>query len=136
MTENFFTTQSLSDLPRVAAEVLSITFPRKIFALHGEMGAGKTTFVKALCKELHVTDEVQSPTFALVHEYRTNKEPVFHLDLYRLHSADEALRAGLEEHVDGKNYCFIEWPDYLKDFFPKETVHIYISQNENGSRTI
>lgn len=136
MTDKIFISHTISDLPGIVKQILSEASTHKIFALHGEMGTGKTTLVKAFCSELGVTDEVQSPTFALVHEYNANKEAVFHLDLYRLHSPDEALKAGLEEYITGENYCFIEWPAFLKDFFPAETMHIYIFLNENGSRTI
>ena len=117
----------LNSLAESAPSLLSSFSTQKIFAFHGELGAGKTTFIKALCKELGVNENMSSPSFALVNEYRDQKNnPVYHLDLYRLKSEREALDIGLEEYLDSGNYCFIEWPEIIEHLLPEETVHVYI----------
>lgn len=117
----------LSQLP-VAAEKLFAEYPgARIFAFHGELGAGKTTFIKALCESFGVKDSMSSPSFSLVNEYHDAKNnSVYHFDLYRLKSPQEALDIGLEEYLYSGNYCFIEWPERAEDLLPEETVHVLI----------
>ena len=108
-----------------------------MFAFHGEMGAGKTTFIKTICAALGVEDATSSPTFALVNEYRSGKgEPVYHFDFYRIRSEAEALDMGFEEYVFSGYYCFIEWPEKIPNLLPPGTVQVRISEAENGSRII
>ena len=114
-------------------------FPAKrIFALKGVMGAGKTTLTKALCQEIGVKDVVLSPTFALINEYRTGQgESVYHLDFYRIQSLSEAFDLGYEEYFYSGSYCFIEWPEKIGQLLPSDCVYIDISINNNDlTRTI
>jgi tRNA threonylcarbamoyladenosine biosynthesis protein TsaE len=114
---------------QVAAARLLSEFPdRRVFTFTGDLGAGKTTFIKALCKELKVTDVTSSPTFAVVNEYRTEqKGAVYHFDLYRMKSLSEVFDTGIEEYLYSGNYCFIEWPDRAEDLIPGEAVRVVIN---------
>jgi tRNA threonylcarbamoyladenosine biosynthesis protein TsaE len=119
---------SLADLERLAAQFLGDFSSSRIFAFHGELGAGKTTFIKALCVELGVKDAMSSPSFSLVNEYRDkNGNSIYHFDLYRLKSPEEAFDIGLEEYLYSGKYCFIEWPERAGEIFPEETVHVSIT---------
>ncbi|TND07535.1 MAG: UPF0079 ATP-binding protein [Bacteroidetes bacterium] len=119
---------SVNDLQDLARKMLESSGDRRVFAFSGQMGAGKTTFIKALCKTLGVTDTTSSPTFALVNEYRTkNGEPVYHFDCYRLRKPEEAFDIGFEEYVNSGSYCFIEWPEMLGDLLPEDAVQVNIS---------
>ncbi len=116
-----------------AAKKLLAAFPAtKVFAFHGEMGSGKTTFIKAICRELGVVETMSSPTFALVNEYRTKANVViFHFDFYRLTSEIEGQQAGLQEYLDSGNYCFVEWPEKAPGLLPGQVVNVEITvQNE------
>jgi tRNA threonylcarbamoyladenosine biosynthesis protein TsaE len=120
---------SLSEIPGTAAKFLADFSSSRIFAFHGELGAGKTTFIKALCAELGVKNAMSSPSFSLVNEYHdANHNPVYHFDLYRLKSPEEAFDIGLEEYIYSGNYCFIEWPERAGEIFPEETVHVTITE--------
>ncbi len=100
----------------------------RIFAFYGQMGAGKTTFIKAICSELGVSDIVQSPTFSIINEYKTLAgESVFHFDFYRIRSIIEVFDIGYEDYLYSGNYCFIEWPELVESLLPENTVRIYIS---------
>jgi tRNA threonylcarbamoyladenosine biosynthesis protein TsaE len=127
-----------SDLGMVASQILN-SFPgKRVFALHGTMGAGKTTLIKSLCHELGVTDVVLSPTFALINEYRTREgEPVYHFDFYRIKSLSEAYDMGYEEYFYSNHYCFIEWPEKIEQLLPLGFVYIDIrSGDSDQTRTI
>lgn len=101
------------------------------------MGAGKTTLVSALCRELGSTSVVNSPTFAIINQYDTpSGNPVYHIDLYRLRSIGEALDIGLPEYLDGSAYCFVEWPETAAPLLPDDTCHITIRVHDNGLREI
>ena len=118
---------SLSQLGQVAAEIIRLYPAKRIFALSGSMGAGKTTFIQAVCRVLHVTDIVNSPTFSIVNEYLTESgSSVFHFDLYRLKKPEELLDIGYEEYFFSGNYCFIEWPEMAADLIPDDSVSISI----------
>ncbi len=100
----------------------------RVFAFYGQMGAGKTTFIKAICSELGVSDIVQSPTFSIINEYKTKAgESVFHFDFYRIRSIIEVFDIGYEDYLYSGNYCFIEWPELVESLLPENTVRIYIS---------
>jgi len=108
----------------------------RVFAFYGEMGAGKTTFIKAICRELGVTDNISSPTFALVYEYFSeSKGPIYHFDLYRVKTILELYDLGYEDYFFGGNLCFIEWPEMAGELLPEDAKKVYISINEDGSRT-
>jgi tRNA threonylcarbamoyladenosine biosynthesis protein TsaE len=106
-----------------------------LFAFHGGMGAGKTTFIHALCDELGVTTPVNSPTFSIINEYG-GKRPVYHLDLYRLSDANEAMNAGVEDCLYSGAICFVEWPERAASLLPPDTVHVYLEATGGDKRRI
>lgn len=127
---------TLETLPIVAKELLQFASSHRVFCLHGEMGAGKTTFVKELCKAMGVSDEVQSPTFSIVNEYKSGTgDPVFHFDFYRLKKVEEAYDIGYEDYVFSGQYCFIEWPEKVESLLNFAKADIFIS-SDNHTRTI
>ena len=109
------------ELPQAAKTILDGCAGKKVFAFSGEMGSGKTTIIKAMCRELGLDSKAVSPSFAIVNEY-TGATPVFHIDLFRLNNLNEALDIGIEEYLASGNYCFIEWPELIKNLLPEETV--------------
>lgn len=127
-----------SDLGKVASQILNSLPGKRVFALYGAMGAGKTTLIKSLCHELGVLDVVVSPTFALINEYRTRQgEPVYHFDFYRIKSLSEAYDMGYEEYFYSNHYCFIEWPEKIEQLLPTGFVYINIRASESDqTRTI
>ncbi|KAF0199141.1 MAG: ATP-binding protein [Bacteroidetes bacterium] len=127
----------ISDLDRIAGELISLYPGKRIFALSGPMGSGKTTFIQALCRRLNVVDVVNSPTFSIVNEYLTSVgASVFHFDLYRIRKADELLDIGYEDYFYSGDYCFIEWPELAADLIPDESVSITIEVEEPGEDRI
>lgn len=122
------TVSSLDDLRGAAARLIEIAGNDRVFTLSGEMGAGKTTFIKAICEVLGVTDTISSPTFSLVNEYRTKEgSPLYHFDFYRIKNESEAYDMGYEDYLYSGNYCFIEWPEKIADLIPGDCVKIEIS---------
>jgi tRNA threonylcarbamoyladenosine biosynthesis protein TsaE len=112
-------------------------FPlQQVFAFHGGMGAGKTTFIHALCVEKGVTDTVGSPTFSIVNEYRYPGGRIFHIDLYRLKDEAEAIRAGVEDVLYSGGLCLVEWPDRAPDIFPEDTIHVWLEVLDRDTRKI
>ena len=108
-----------------------------IFAFYGGMGAGKTTFVKAVCQELGVTEDVvASPTFAIVNEYASNRGPIYHFDFYRIKRIDEARDMGFDDYLYSGNLCFIEWPELVEPLLPEDAVRVEIKEQPDGSRII
>lgn len=119
--------RSPADLGSTAREFLADFPSTRIFAFHGELGAGKTTFIKALCAELGVSDAMSSPSFSLVNEYHGKSgNSIYHFDLYRLKSPEEAFDIGMEEYLYSGDYCFVEWPERAEGILPEETVHLRI----------
>lgn len=122
---------NLSELPALAKQMLKSFGNQKVIAFYGEMGAGKTTVIKALCEELGVTDTVNSPTFSIVNEYRgAGGQKIYHFDFYRLKSPMEAYDLGYEEYLYSKAYCFIEWPEKLEELMPLEHESVTIKKEE------
>ena len=120
-----------------ALEILRQAEPHRVFAFEGQMGAGKTTFIKKLCKEMGTTDVVNSPTFSIVNVYDVEQPyrgEVYHFDCYRLKDIREALDFGAEEYLYSGNYCFIEWPEMIEALLPEDTVWVRIVPKENGDR--
>lgn len=117
----------VSDLDSLAVLLLNDHPEARIFAFSGELGAGKTTFIQVLCRKLGVTDVVNSPTFAIINEYRAaDGYPVYHFDFYRIRNIMEALDLGLDEYFSSGCYCFIEWPENIGQLLPREAVYISI----------
>lgn len=129
---------NIEALPEAAHEFLAAMDDRTVYAFRGEMGAGKTTFIKALCVALGVEDEVNSPTFAIVNEYRseTTAELIYHFDCYRIQKIEEALDFGFEDYMESSALCFIEWPENVEELLPGDVVNVKITVNEDQSRTI
>ena len=110
----------------------------RVFAFYGKMGAGKTTFIKAICQELGVTDNITSPTFAIVNEYRSDiaGELIYHFDFYRIKKLEEVYDMGYEDYFYSGAICFIEWPELIEDLLPGNTVKVSIEEEENASRLV
>lgn len=128
---------NLDEINSVAAKFLDFVGDKTIFALYGPMGVGKTTFVKAIASCLGVTDDVSSPTFAIVNEYETNKgEVLYHFDFYRVNKISEALDFGYEEYFFSGRRCFIEWPEKIDELLPEDIVNCYFSELVDGTREL
>lgn len=128
---------SINELQKIAKKLID-TFPdEKIFALYGKMGAGKTTFIQAICKVLGSADNVISPTFAIINEYSTKtNDPIFHFDFYRINNMSEAFDLGYEDYFYSGNYCFIEWPEKIEPLLPENIVEIKIEIDNEENRII
>ena len=129
---------TLHNIHSAAQAFLEATDVNRVFAFYGKMGAGKTTFIKALCEELGVEDAVNSPTFAIVNEYYSTRldGPVFHFDFYRIKRIEEAFDIGTDDYFYSGAPCFIEWPELIEDILPEETVRVSIEEQPDGTRTI
>ena len=129
--------KDIEGLVDAAQEFIAQMGDNKIFAFYGSMGAGKTTFVKALCETMGVTDTVNSPTFAIVNEYDTpSGRPIYHFDFYRIKQLAEVYDMGYEDYFYGQGICFIEWPELIEELLPEDTVCITIEELPDGSRMI
>ena len=131
----------LSDINRAAQEFIQYISQSdaqsNIFAFYGHMGAGKTTFVTALCKALGVEDTVNSPTFTIVNEYKAAKGfPIYHFDFYRINKLQEAYDIGIDEYFGGNGLCFIEWPEKIEELLPEDIIKVTITPTEDGSREV
>ncbi len=129
------TALSLTDLPEIAQKVIDYAGDSRIFLFYGDMGAGKTTLIKALCGELGSDDVITSPTFSIVNEY-AGPNKIYHFDFYRLKAQNEALDLGAEEYFYSGNYCFIEWPEKIPDLLPENYVLIRVEAGPDNSRKI
>ena len=126
-------------LPQAAQEFASLMGDEPVYAFYGEMGAGKTTFIRELCRALGVEEDLaNSPSFSIINEYRsdTTAELIYHFDLYRLESVDEALEIGVEDYFDSGALCLLEWPERIEPLLPDDTVKVSISVNPDDSRTL
>ena len=129
-------TYSLSEIETVATNLL-LHLTSKVILVNGEMGAGKTTMIKALCKALNSPDLVSSPTFSLINEYRTaNNEPLYHFDCYRIESEEEAYDFGAEEYLHSGHLCFIEWSENIASLLPEESNALMIEKIDATTRKI
>lgn len=128
----------LDEIDQVALEILKSYPDQRIFALDAEMGSGKTTLIKALCKQLGVEDVVSSPTFSIIQEYRGKEDMrVFHMDWYRLKGEEDAIEAGVEDILQKKSiYCFIEWPQIAPEIIPANTPTIFLKFSSNDCRIV
>ena len=125
-------------LPEAARTFVRAIDQATVFAFYGKMGAGKTTFIKAVCEALGVTDVVNSPTFSIVNEYRsdTTGELIYHFDFYRIQRLEEVYDMGYEDYFYSGALCFIEWPELVEDLLPGDAVKVQIEEQPDGSRTI
>ena len=131
------TIKDLEHIREAAREFIDHIGDQKVFAFYGKMGAGKTTFVKAVCEELGVSDVITSPTFAIVNEYTTATDaPVYHFDFYRIKKLEEVYDMGYEEYFYSGALCFVEWPELIEELLPEDAVRVTISENADGSRTV
>jgi len=130
--------QSLDTIHDAAKQFIAVMGESTIFAFYGKMGAGKTTFIKAVCEELGVKDVINSPTFSIINEYRseTSGELIYHFDFYRIKKEEEAYDFGYEDYFDSGCLCFIEWPELIEDLLPSDAVKVTIEEQEDGSRMI
>ena len=127
-----------------AREFINQIGDRRVFAFYGKMGAGKTTFVKAICEELGVDDVITSPTFAIINEYTIDKlqtsnikhQSIYHFDFYRIKKIEEVYDMGYEDYFYSGALCFIEWPELIEDILPDDAVHVNITEQEDGSRLV
>lgn len=130
---------SLESLPQAAKEFAALMGDETVYAFHGEMGAGKTTFIRELCRALGVdSDLANSPSFSIINEYRSDStaELIYHFDLYRLESVEDALEIGVEDYFDSGALCLLEWPERIAPLLPDDTVTVNITENPDHSRTM
>ena len=132
------TIKDLDHLEEAAREFIKNMGDDTVFAFYGKMGAGKTTFIKALCKLLGVEDEVNSPTFAIINEYRSEStaELIYHFDFYRIKKLEEVYDLGYEDYFYSGALCFIEWPELVEELLPLDAKKVTITENSDGSRTV
>jgi tRNA threonylcarbamoyladenosine biosynthesis protein TsaE len=131
------TIKNINEISSVAKKFLESIKTHKHLAFYGEMGVGKTTFIKELCKELGVDDTVNSPSFAIINEYFSETNgAIYHFDLYRIESEEEAYDFGYEDYFYGDDYCFVEWPERIENLIPEHFLIVKIVELENGTREI
>ncbi len=130
--------KSLDNIHEAAREFIKNMGTGHVFAFYGKMGAGKTTFIKAVCEELGVEDVITSPTFAIVNDYTSSKDDshIFHFDFYRIKKLEEVYDMGYEDYFYSGSLCFIEWPELIEDILPGDAVKVTITQLEDGSRVV
>ena len=128
--------QDLAHINEAAKAFIEQIGDHTVFAFYGKMGAGKTTFIKAVCEELGVDDVITSPTFAIVNEYTAQGAPVYHFDFYRIKKLEEVYDMGFEDYFYSGALCLIEWPELIEDVLPEDAVKVTIQEKEDGSRAI
>ena len=128
---------NLNEIESAAKQFVSVIGDKKVFAFYGQMGAGKTTFIKAVCKELGVEETITSPTFAIVNEYKSgSRESIYHFDFYRINKLEEAYDFGYEDYFYSGNICFIEWPELVEPILPIDVAKVQIREYDNGKRVV
>ena len=132
------TIENTESIAQAARQFVEAMGERRVFAFYGKMGAGKTTFIKAICEAMGVEDTVTSPTFAIVNEYGVNEgfRSVYHFDFYRIKNLREAYDIGYEDYFYSGSPCFIEWPELVEELLPENTVRVSIEVEEDGARTV
>ena len=127
---------NLDNIQEAASAFIQQIGDHKVFAFYGSMGAGKTTFVKAICESLGVDDVITSPTFAIINEYHADDRVIYHFDFYRIKKLEEVYDMGYEDYFYSGSLCFIEWPELIEELLPKDAVKVSIKENPDGSRTV
>lgn len=129
---------ALADINEAAKAFVENIGTSTVFAFYGKMGAGKTTFIKAVCECLGVEDVITSPTFAIVNEYTssTTGDTIYHFDFYRIKRLEEVYDMGYEDYIDSGSLCFMEWPELIEDLLPEDVRKVSIRENEDGSRSV
>lgn len=130
------TITNIDNINITVKKFISAIGENKVIAFYGKMGAGKTTFIKALCEELGVRDVITSPTFAIVNEYNASTQSIFHFDFYRIKKIEEVYDMGYEDYIYSGNLCLIEWPELIEELLPEDTLRVTIEQNADNTRTI
>ena len=133
------TTIQINDIENIheaAREFINQIGDARVFAFYGKMGAGKTTFIKAICEELGCQDVITSPTFAIVNEYSSDTTPIYHFDFYRIKKLEEVYDMGYEEYFYSGALCLIEWPELIEEILPDDAVRVSITEQEDGSRIV
>ena len=136
------TISSLESIREAAREFIQHIGEHRVFAFYGEMGAGKTTFIKAICEELGVEDVITSPTFAIVNEYSIDHSPLnidhslYHFDFYRIKKLEEVYDMGYEDYFYSGSLCFIEWPELIEELLPDDAVRVIIEEQPDGGRVV
>lgn len=139
---NTISIQDIEHIREAAREFIQQMGDAHVFAFYGKMGAGKTTFVKAICEELGVQDVITSPTFAIINEYEASSTgqyegiPIYHFDFYRIKKQEEVYDIGFEDYVESGSICLMEWPELIEDILPADTVKISITEQPDGSRLV
>ena len=146
MQPQTITIPTLQNITQAARTFVDNIGDKRLFAFYGNMGAGKTTFIRAICQQLRVTDDVTSPTFAIVNEYRSgilpphlaglSSQPVYHFDFYRIRHPQEILDIGFDEYIYSGNLCLMEWPELVEQYLPEDTVTVKITEQPDGARLI
>ena len=126
----------LNSIRETAREFIDHMDGRKVFAFYGKMGAGKTTFIKAVCEELGVEDVITSPTFAIINEYSGKDDTIYHFDFYRIKKLEEVYDMGYEDYFYSGALCFIEWPELIEEVLPGDAVKVQIIEKEDGTRAV
>ncbi len=130
-------TYNLNELPAIVEKIWDVYKHKKIWLFKAQMGSGKTTFINALCTFLQVEDITNSPTFSIINEYKSKiVNRIYHLDLYRLKDEEEAVNTGVEDVLNGNDYCFVEWPEIAMNLLPLDVLNIEIKTNSNFTRVI
>jgi tRNA threonylcarbamoyladenosine biosynthesis protein TsaE len=128
---------SLDNIKNVVKQFIQQLDVFTVIAFHGNLGAGKTTFIKAVCEELGVKENISSPTFSIINQYKTaDDKTIAHIDLYRLKDEEEAINAGVEESIYGSDLCFIEWPEKLHSILPADTVNVFLETIDESTRKL
>ncbi len=131
------TIKSLDTIHEAAKEFVKGMGEGKVFAFYGKMGAGKTTFIKALCEVLGVEDVINSPTFAIINEYTDGKgDPIYHFDFYRIKKLEEVYDMGYEDYFYSGNLCLLEWPELIEDILPENVIKVTIEEQPDGTRKL